>query len=168
LDLIVGRGLDILNVPIHLKASKPLDIAGQVSGRDYTPLFVDSRIFCPAINYHLPGLVFLFQAGSNGRGVVWAKDTGDNFFRLLAALLNVYGRHIRSPRTAIGPLVLGQRLGGLCLGGLCLGGWWIKLLVTLDIGWQIGRARLPVSNWCLHAGVRGRQRSLTHGNTSSR
>jgi hypothetical protein len=118
--LIVGRVLDILNISVHLKAGKPLDVAGQVGGRDYTSLFVGSRIFCPAINYRLPGLPFLFQAGSNGSGVVWAKDTCNNFFRLLAALLNVYGRHIRRPRTSIGPLVSGQRLGRLCLTRLCL------------------------------------------------
>ena len=146
LDLIARHALDILNVPIHLEASKPLDVAGQVGRRDYTFLFVGSRIFCPAINYRLPGLPFLFQAGSNGSGVVWAKDTCNSFFRLLAALLNVYDRHIRSPRTSIGPLVLGQ----LCRGRLCLGGWWIKLLVTLDIGRKIGRPRLPVSNRRLH------------------
>jgi hypothetical protein len=67
---------------------------------------------------------------------------------------------------------IGGPLLRLCLDGrLCPGGLWIELLVTLDIGRQIGRPRLPVSDRRLHAriGRLGRRRGvLACGYASSR
>jgi hypothetical protein len=113
----------------------------------------------------------LFQTGSSRDAVVWTKDTGDNFFRLLAALLNVYSRHIRS-RTPIGGLILRLCLGGLRLGlRLWLTGLLTELFVSLDVGGQIGGARLPMSNRRLHARVRHRHRRsgvLAYSSANSR
>jgi hypothetical protein len=67
---------------------------------------------------------------------------------------------------------IGGLLLRLCLDGrLCPGGLWIELLVTLDIGRQIGKPRLPVSDRGLNAriGRLGRRRGvLAYGYASSR
>jgi hypothetical protein len=60
----------------------------------------------------------------------------------------------------------------LCLDGrLCPGGLWIELLVTLDIGRQIGRPRLPVSDRRLQTWIgrlRRRRGILAYGYAGSR
>ena len=61
------RAVKTSNVPIHLQAGEPLDIAGQVACRVYTLLPVDWGIFRPAINHLLTGFLFLFQTGFKGR-----------------------------------------------------------------------------------------------------
>jgi hypothetical protein len=110
--LTLRRVLETLNIPIHLEAGDPLDVAGQVARRVDIPLLVFCRIFRPVINYLVTSILFLFQTASNGGAAVWAKDSTHIFFGRLAGLLSVYGRH-RSPRTSIGGLVL-----RLCPGGL--------------------------------------------------
>ena len=55
------------NVPIHLQACDPLNIAGLVSRRVYTLLLVGYGIFCPVINHLLTGFLFLFDTGFKGR-----------------------------------------------------------------------------------------------------
>ena len=64
-----ARVAESSNVPIHLQAGDPLDIAGQVTCRVYTFLLVDWGIFRPAIDHHLTGILFLSQTGINGEGV---------------------------------------------------------------------------------------------------
>jgi hypothetical protein len=54
------------NVPIHLQAGDPLDIAGLVASRVYTFLLVGCGIVRPVINNLLTGILFLFQTASNG------------------------------------------------------------------------------------------------------
>ena len=149
------------NVPIHLQAGDPLDIAGVVARRDYTFLLVDWGICRPLINNLLTGLLFLSQTAVNAEGVVWAKDRAHSFLTRLAALSSVYGRHTPGLRASIGDLLL----------RLCLDGLLIELLVALNIGRQIGRPRLPVSDRRLHARVRRLQRRggvLAYGYASSR
>src|SRR5262249_49771919 len=54
---------------------------------------------------------------------------------------------------------------------LCPGGLWIELLVTLDVGRQIGRPRLPVPNRRLNAARRLQGRGgvlLAYGYARSR
>jgi hypothetical protein len=110
----------------------------------------------------LTGILFLLQTVSSGDAIIRTKDIGDISFGHLTALLNVYGGHIRGPRTSTDSLLL-----RLCLvwleGG---GGLWIELLVTLDTGRQIRRPRLPVSNRSLHARVRSG--GLGYGNAGKR
>jgi len=158
------------NVPIHLQAGDPLDIAGVVARRDYTFLLVDWGICRPLINNLLTGLLFLFQTAVNADGVVWAKDRAHSFLTRLAALSNVYGRHTPGLRASIGGLLLRLCLGSLLL-RLCLDGRRIELLVALNVGRQIGRPRLPVSNRSLQARVGILQRRggvLAYGYASSR
>ena len=140
------------NVPVHLQAGDPLDIAGVVARRDYTFLLVDCGICRPLINNLLTGLLFLSQTAVNAEGVVWAKDRAHSFLTRLAALSSVYGRHTPGLRASIGGLLLRLCLGSLLL-RLCLDGLWIELLVTLDIGRQIGRPWLPVSDRRLNTRV---------------
>ena len=149
------------NVPIHLQAGDPLYIAGLVDRRVYAFLLVGNVIFRPVINDRLPGILFLSQTAANGGAAVWAKDSAKIFFGPLAGLPNVYSRHTPGPHTSFGGLLLRLRLGGVC----------IELLVTLDIGRQIGRPGLPVSNRRLHARVRRLQRRggvLAYGYASRR
>jgi len=158
------------NVPVHLQAGDPLDIAGVVARRDYTFLLVDCGICRPLINNLLTGLLFLSQTAVNAEGVVWAKDRAHSFLTRLAALSSVYGRHTPGLRASIGGLLLRLCLGSLLL-RLCLDGLWIELLVASNVGRQIGRPRLPVSDRRLHARVRRLQRRggvLAYGYASSR
>jgi hypothetical protein len=112
-------------------------------------LFVARGIFRPAINHLLTGILFLFQTASKAGAIIRAKDGTNIFFSDLAALLNVYSRHTPHPCTSIGRLVLWRRL----VLRRCLDERRIELLVTLDIGRQIGRPWLPVSNRRLHARI---------------
>src|SRR5262249_52753397 len=103
-------------------------------------------------------------------GVVWAKDRAHSVLTRLAALSNVYGRHTPGLRASIGGLLLRLCLGSLLL-RLCLDRRRIELLVALNVGRQIGRPRLPVSNRSLQARVGILQRRggvLAYGYASRR
>ena len=54
------RAVENSNVPIHLQAGKPLDIAGQEACRVYTFLLVVLGIFRPTINHLLTGILLFF------------------------------------------------------------------------------------------------------------
>ena len=75
----IRRAVETSDVPIHLKAGDPLDIAGVVDRRVYAFLFVGYGICRPVTNNLLTGLLFLFQTGFNAEGVVWAKDRAHSF-----------------------------------------------------------------------------------------